>query len=60
MSFDELKKNIQDSSVPDRQILKMYLGWATYCKRVDEIDYIIDLLERYRPAIYEILVNEPL
>ncbi len=57
MSFDEFKKKILDKSIPDRQILKMYLGYAA--AGGDDIEEIIDLLEEHRPVVLDILSQEP-
>ncbi len=55
MSFDELKKNIQDSSVPDRQVLKMFLSYKP--PNADNVFEVLELLNEHRPAVIKLLIE---
>ncbi|PIT88641.1 MAG: hypothetical protein COU29_02620 [Candidatus Magasanikbacteria bacterium CG10_big_fil_rev_8_21_14_0_10_36_32] len=55
MSFDELKHNILDKSISDRQILKMYLSYNP--TNTDDVFEIVQLLNEHRPAVMKLLVE---
>lgn len=57
MTLDQFKKAIQDKSIPDRQVLKMYLDFRPTSD--DDIIESVNLLIAHRPTVVDKLTREP-